>query len=358
MLARRPTRGAVAALWVGLLLVASPLVAQRAPATVAGVVVDSAGRPVRDAVVVIRAATVAIDSAGDANARTDSLGRFRLASVSPGAVVLMVHHAAFESIQAEATVAPAVTVSLRIALNPVDSAARALVAEPDEPMQPRTDAFANVDTTAIPANVIKGIVFAADGTPLAGAEVSTLRSERSVQTDPGGRFTLPRDPGSSTMVRVRRIGWQAAFRVVPEAAKTVEIQLEPAGQQLSKVTVRANRWSAQTLREIDRRHWLHGGVVIGPVEIENRNSLYASRLMEGRVGFSVQRNGVVTGRRGCPVSLIVNGFFVRGESVDDVVAGPEVVAIEAYSARSNVPAEFLALLPDDGECGALAIWTR
>jgi hypothetical protein len=329
-------RRVLAQVTAGVLLCAAPLMAQRAPAaataaaTVTGVVVDSSGRPVRDAVVVIRAATVAIDSAGEANSRTDSLGRFRLGTIAPGAVVLMVHHAAFESIQADASVAAAVTVSLRIALNPVDSAAlmaRASITQQDL-------------RASGPSPMIDGTVLAPDGTPIEGADVTAVRGGHVVRTDARGRWTLPREPGTSTLVRVRRIAWQAAFRAVPDSVNTLDVELQPLGQQLAKVTVRANGWSAQALREMDRRHWLYSGTLIGPDEIARRNAGLVSQLMYGRLGIYV-RSGIVQGRNGCPLGLIINGSFVYGTEIDAMISPTEIVAIEAFPSSGSTPFEFL-----------------
>ena len=54
--------------------------------------------------------------------------------------------------------------------------------------------------------------------------------------------------------------------------------------------------------------------------------------------------------------VFVNGVLVRNASLDEIVNATEVMAVEAYNASVNTPAEFQVL--DDRGCGSVAVWTR
>lgn len=103
-----------------------------------------------------------------------------------------------------------------------------------------------------------------------------------------------------------------------------------------------------------------------------------------------QRGGgrvlVVVGRGGCPMSILLEGSLVRGTaqdyaisetpqslnprgtrsderqsldakiSIDDVVDGRSIMAIEIYPSTGNAPAE-LVRAAGRGSCGIVALWT-
>ncbi|MCU0627357.1 MAG: carboxypeptidase regulatory-like domain-containing protein [Gemmatimonadaceae bacterium] len=351
------------------LLAAGAALAQAAPSTVTGVVVDTVGRPIRDAAVQLRTTPGAGTAPSGANsatmrdARTDSAGAFRIPGIAPGPVLLTVAHAGHRAIEAEADVAAGVTIALRITLQPVDSAELAAIAA--------ANAAPTVDDTSGAATgssaPLRGRVLDGDGRPLADAEVTLLGSDESVRTDADGAYTLRSRPAGTPILRVRRVGFTAAFRQLAPDATTVEpITLGAAAQQLATVKVRAN-WSNQALADFTRRKQFWGGEHVTADEIARRNPLRVTDVLIGRGLVSVRRTAIgdsyVTGRTGCLMSVSVNGVLygqLRGITVDQLVNPADVAAIEAYPSRAQVPTELNHLLDarDESGCGLVAVWTK
>jgi hypothetical protein len=144
------------------------------------------------------------------------------------------------------------------------------------------------------------------------------------------------------------------------------------------------------------------GAILGdfytPEQLEERGSFSkVTQLIAGSRYARVQsmqldpeRGGtrvlVITGRSGCPVSVLLDGNLVKGTaqdfafsevpqslnprgtlgnnrqsqdakvSIDDVVDGRSVNAIEVYPSTGNAPAE-LVRAAGRGSCGILALWT-
>jgi hypothetical protein len=251
------------------------------------------------------------------------------------------HH---KSVEAAADVAGGVTISLRITLSE---------RPPAEPaMTPTGDAS--------PIGGLRGTVTDSAGRPVEDVDVGFIDDSTSVRTDGAGRFSLPRQRVTTGVLRARRLGYRAAYvsrRTDDTSAVTVVLQ--SVGQQLGTVRVRAN-WDNKRLEEMQRRRMYWGGTHILRDEIERRDPFRISDMLQGRAGIRVRRdrygNGVVAGRGDCPMAILVNGFPVRGLSVDEVVSARDVVAVEAYNSALNTPAD-LAVLASGG-CGVLAVWTR
>lgn len=330
------------------LVVAVPVQAQAAPtATLTGVVVDSAGTGVAEATVVVEPGDpLAARDSTRARPRgvTDATGRFRIEGVPAGAIVLVVEHPRYKSVEAAADVAAGVTVSLRITLTEVPPPEP----QPEAPSEP-----------AGPARW-RGIVTDTGGRPIADADVGPVDATVAVRTDSAGRFALPVGDASTTVLRARRLGYRAAY-VTRQAGDTATVTfvLQPVGQQLGTVRVRAT-WDNRSLVEMQRRRMLHGGVHILRDEIEQRGAFRVTDVLQGRMGITVRRgsfgNGIVLGRLDCRMGLVLNGIPVQGASIDDVVNATDVVAIEAYNSASNTPAEFRGLRNDT--CGVVAVWTK
>ncbi|MCU0618988.1 MAG: carboxypeptidase-like regulatory domain-containing protein [Gemmatimonadaceae bacterium] len=315
--------------------------APAAPATVAGVVVDSTGAPIIGVRIAAHAGAVGADEdslrgAPASEAVSAGDGTFRLVGVPIGDATLVFAHPDFRTLRAEVQVANGVTISVRITL---------LAREP-------------IAAPPITLPGVRGIVTDTSGAPLAGAEVAILGADVAVRTDSAGRFILTDDRPFRAMLRVRRIGYSAAFRDVATGDHDLgTVVLQPAGQRLATVEVRA-RWGTRALEDFQRRRLLHGGVHITSDEIERRGVSRVSELFFGRAGISVDRdranNGVLLGRRQCRLRVLLNGFPVPGSDVtiDEIINPTEIVAIEAYPAAINTPSEFV---DPRSSCGSVVV---
>ena len=127
---------------------------------------------------------------------------------------------------------------------------------------------------------------------------------------------------------------------------------------MATVSVRSS-WGNQQADALQRRKNRWSGTHVLRDAIERRSPFRVSEMQQGRAGLQVRRdafgNGVVLGRLGCVVNLLLDGIPVRGLSIDEVVTAHEVAAIEAYNSLLNTPVE---LVPHSNRCGVFAVWTR
>lgn len=362
-------RTVLSVLTLGLVLGSTSVTAQSRSATVTGVVVDSAGRPIRGAVIRLTSGgTPAADSLWEMLGRTDNAGAFSLSDVTPGPIMLGVHLAGYRSLTAAASVAPAVSVALRVTLQALDSMERMTPA--DSAILAVADA---ADRAASDANrrfrdlrTVRGIVFDSLGDVVANADISLLGTDLTARTDTAGGFEIPGASPGAYVVRARRLGFTPAFGKVAindsAPSARLELWMKPMGQRLAKVTVRATRWSTAALAEFERRRRLYTGVFIRQEELERAAGGRVSSLFYGRNGFTVVGSGAnagsILGRKGCQSEVILNGIMIREATVDALVSPSDVIAIEAYNSAINVPVDLLGRGVREGTCGIIAVWTR
>jgi hypothetical protein len=112
---------------------------------------------------------------------------------------------------------------------------------------------------------------------------------------------------------------------------------------------------------------------MGPDEIRRINPFYASdvlqqmpmvRLESGESRFDrvvtlPARGRAMGGAARCIPTLYVDGRPVRlmyGLTVDDLVGGKSVAAVELYSSPGSAPGEFPPR--ENWDCGVVVIWTK
>ncbi|HEU0299127.1 MAG TPA: hypothetical protein VFR37_06715, partial [Longimicrobium sp.] len=112
------------------------------------------------------------------------------------------------------------------------------------------------------------------------------------------------------------------------------------------------------------------GRYLGPEEIERLNPFYASDVLQhlpmvqveggfDRVVTLPARGRGIASRARCIPNLYVDGHVVRLDSeltIDQMVTGRNVAAVEVYTSPSSAPGEFPAR--DNPFCGVVVIWTR
>jgi hypothetical protein len=222
--------------------------------------------------------------------------------------------------------------------------------------------------------------------------------------DDSGRLTLRLPRGSVHDLWVRRIGYRE-YRgrlAVDSTQGRLDVTLSPLAVQLATVSVEAAR-STPLARTgfYDRVERTKRGAFVGefisPEELDQMNHSRVSDLLRGRQHVRVRRLGDGTvhllGRGDCPLTIVIDGqranntaqddaevgsarylptpdgrnsrtgdipvggaMRVRKPSVDELVGGREVMAIEVYASLANAPAELIPLT-GGGSCGIIAIWT-
>src|SRR5206468_830248 len=109
------------------------------------------------------------------------------------------------------------------------------------------------------------------------------------------------------------------------------------------------------------------GTFMTPEDVRRRNPSYVSDMLRNVSGIEVvsprpgqstivsTRSMSMNGR--CTMNVFVDGtrqYMSGGMTIEDVVAGPEMAAMEVYPSASEVPQEYIV---NGSDCGAIVIWT-
>ena len=220
-----------------------------------------------------------------------------------------------------------------------------------------------------------------------------------LDASPGGRrvadaegvATFPRPSADSVLVHVRRIGF-AQRSVWLRTIADGQVRLEPLARVLTtmNITERQNTQLAQR-GFYDRMERVQKGAIVGefitPEDLDRLSPMTLSRaLVESRYVKIAGRPGlaVFLGRSDCGYTVLVDGVRVasiqddlpgltsinpagtsqrragggRLPSMEELVAGSDIAAIEVYPSAANAPSELQArAMGGRGSCGIIAIWT-
>ena len=235
------------------------------------------------------------------------------------------------------------------------------------------------------------------GTAVAYALV-TLGNGRPVIADSLGVVDFKAKSDDSVRVLVRRIGFKEFVGWTRRGEGSVyPVTLPRIAATLEAVTISASRNTQLEQRGFyDRVDRVRNGAIVGefitPEELELRGAPSVSRILGGsqyaRIGYTTPRGrgrlAVIQGRGGCMMTILLDGQKVSGtlqdneemsetpssimsggtrsggggggDSIDDVVNGLSIAAIEVYPSTANAPFE-LQRLAGRGSCGIVAIWT-
>ena len=244
------------------------------------------------------------------------------------------------------------------------------------------------------------------GAPVGYALVAPVGGTSQVASD-SGVVTIRMRATDSLNLRVRRIGYREHFGWVARGDGGVyRVTLPRVAATLSAVEVTAAGSSSNTVLSqrgfYDRVDRVQKGAILAdfltPEQLDERQGFTkVTQMIAGSRYARVQsmpldpsRGGtrvlVIVGRGGCPMSIVLDGQLVRGTaqdvaiseipqsinpngtrqlgndsmaakvSIDDVVDGRSIMAIEIYSNTANAPAE-LVRVGGRGSCGIVALWT-
>ena len=164
---------------------------------------------------------------------------------------------------------------------------------------------------------VEGVVRAADGDPLPGAEVLDPSLQRGTTTDEDGQFVLDKLPTGPHTLEIRFIGYQTAVRTVqlkPGETVQIEVSLKSRVLQNEGVTVTGTARARSTLRapqDVD---------VISTQDLQiGRNAALGDLLRENVDGVSSIQTGSQAGK---PV--------LRGLSGNRIVLLKDGIAQEFY----------------------------
>ncbi len=210
--------------------------------------------------------------------------------------------------------------------------------------------------------------------------------------DTAGYVRVANVRGESLKVRARRIGYTPVETTLRRTSDNdaFRIMLKRVASEIESVYVRAERSTTVSRTGFyDRMERVRNGAIVGefitPEELDQRKPLQISHILQGRRYVQVQREGgrsraVILGRARCTMTILLDGVRMNGVlgpgeeteaerapmqsrritsmnlSIDELVEGNAVAAVEIYPSTANAPAELIPLT-GGGSCGIIALWT-
>ena len=237
-----------------------------------------------------------------------------------------------------------------------------------------------VNAQVLPSQ-LSGRVVTPSRVAIAAVELTELSTGSSTTSDSLGKFRIILEPGAHVL-RVRRIGYQSElFRVNLDRGQRqdVEIVLRPGAYELPTLEVTARQAKpieyAWTTRFDDFFHRRHVGLghFLTRQDIEKANAFRTPNLLSTIGGIHLQflnlgPTGTAVSFARCSgltgsVAVWINGFKQRlptAPSREQAVGEfqqqyppSQIEMMEVYRGPAEMPAEF-----NDGDCGAIVLWTR
>lgn len=324
------------------------------PSYLQGQVVDSAGRPVRSALVYTEDPLFAT--------LTDKKGFFRMAELPSGAVTIRAERNGFVPIEFQLRLPPDTTVGIGLKLIPAATRLGTM----------------QIDSGSEAGAVRRVRVVADNGQPIMYANV-TLEGAMTRITDEKGEINLGAGKRQQFTVRVSRIGYAPWYGKVdlPNVA-TMTVTLPQIAQSLAPVMVNGAPQIKTPLqltgfydRWMMRQKGALSAVFVGPEELEFRHPGKITSMLGGLNGVQIRKlaakgsgddDNLVAYSTGsadimhmCPMAVLVDGHQEPPPVfIDRVLDANAVMAIEVYERGGNMP---IGLDANDTACGVIAFWT-
>ena len=219
--------------------------------------------------------------------------------------------------------------------------------------------------------VIDGFVSDTNLTPLAGAEITVLRTPTKILTNPAGRFRfIDVLPGQYLLV-VKRVGYRPTSAVIDvPSGDTVRLSytLERAAQGLAAVQITEKKQSLRML-EFEQRKKLGQGEFFTAEDFEKRVALTLPDVLRfsktmsltpdntnngNLVALSNREGGGISGY--CPMQFLIDGIPLPAGFPMSILPAPrDVAGVEVYSGPASVPLQFSGA---DRRCGMVLVWTK
>lgn len=213
------------------------------------------------------------------------------------------------------------------------------------------------------ASIAGATVDAQTGMPIVGAAVTIPTLSRSATSDGTGKFLHAALEAGSYVVQVHALGYiptVKSFDVSLGQAVVHVFELTTVPANLAEVVVSARGASVgRRFEDFDRRRAMKRGQFMTRVEIEARNAMSISDLLQNMRGIRFECLGftcsVETARssHGCPPAYFVDGRLSTTFGPSTPIR--DIQGIEVYLGPSETPAEYLG--PSSG-CGVIGIWTK
>ena len=207
-------------------------------------------------------------------------------------------------------------------------------------------------TAQAPTMLVRGSVYDSTGAPLENAEIIVLGSSLAATTTTEGVFSVASVPRGTTVLRFRRLGFQARTLIV-EPGDTIDlaIELRPLVARLSPVVVKGaeEQYAAKMAGFAERMRDGARSSFVTRADIERQRPFRVSDLLQLRA-TSRCRAG-----RG---AVFVDGISAPGFDVDRL-SPHDIEAIEIYRGPAQIPAQFNVMMPNGSKPGCVTVvWTR
>ena len=220
---------------------------------------------------------------------------------------------------------------------------------------------------------LTGIVRDERGLGVNGARVLVRGTNVATTSSNRGYFGLDSLPGGTHTLEVRAVGYLPATTIVHLAAEQpaqAEVFIGDRLVTLETVKVTATLVFSKNLARFQtNRERNHGGMFVGPREIERFRGMRFSNLVQAvpgvrlnyNQGFSILMDYTGTDD-GQSRGLCVPQFYIDGQrsqytasEIEGLYRADELAGVEVYVRESQRPIEFQ---DSNSRCGAIAIWTR
>jgi hypothetical protein len=208
------------------------------------------------------------------------------------------------------------------------------------------------------------VVMAANGRPLAGAQVS-IPDGPETRANEKGEWTLVGAPTGTRVLEVRAVGYFPDRRSVNviDSAPSVRSSLVTMKAMLDTVRITASRRTLAGSGFEDRRRGAGSGHFLTAADFARAQPVLTTDLFRMVPGVRVERVGMQRQMylRGafadwCQPAVYINGMFmsdISADDLDDYVNPSDVAGIEFYT--TAVPPQFSHGF---AACGSIVVWTN
>ena len=332
------------------------------PGTLEGVVTaGAAGRPSQT--ITVSVTRLEPEPAVSRVARTDSLGRYRIDSLTAGRWLLEISSALLDSLQLalgarEVRIVAGATIRVDLSL-PSEAMVRAAIESAERSVAQAAVDSATGELQLTGTSSVAGTVRGAAGEQLAGVQLHVRDARGTVTSDSAGRYLLTAQPAGTHVLVARRLGYVLLEQVVelPAGTRTMaDLRLERSVSLDSmRVTALGGRF-----REFE---FNRGANIFGRYltrdQILRRRPEDVAALLHRLGGFTVVGQGgsarVFTkgewrARRPCETNVVIDR--VQRRRINDVPPA-RIVGLEAYLGPTSFSSDF----DFDAKCGLIVIWT-
>jgi hypothetical protein len=254
---------------------ARPATVELVPAELAGVVRDTAGKPLRDAEIMI--------PAGAQSARTGSDGKFVLGGVAPGFHEVWIRHIGNVSVPFDWSAEEGKRVEIAVTLRPLPNTLDPIVV------------YATESRSLSSTSMVSGVVVDSGGLPLANADLQLIGTTRTTVSASDGSFEFRHVPAGMMTLRARHLGFAPSTRMIEltsDDQRGVMIRLRRLDVMLDTVKVVEESGYGSTDKAWQefgsRERWRNsaGGpaFALGPKRLAEAGGMPLDWLLRGYIG--------------------------------------------------------------------------